>query len=58
MDPKQELINLLHDLSSNELTQVLDFIKSLQGKIHQEAFNFVLENYNETLHNLTDQEEE
>jgi len=57
MDPKQELINLLHDLSSDQLQQVLKYTRSLQEDFNQEAFDYVLEHYDDTLTKLTDKEE-
>lgn len=57
MDPKQELINLLHDLSSDQLQQVLKYTRNLQQDFNQEAFDYVLEHYDDTLTKLTDKEE-
>lgn len=57
MDHNQELSNLLHDLSSEQLQQVLKYTRSLQGDLNQEAFDYVIQNYNETLNKLTDEEE-
>lgn len=57
MNPKQELINLLHNLSSDQLQQVLEYTRSLQGDLNQKAFDYVLQNYNETLNLLKDEEE-
>lgn len=57
MDPKKELINLLHNLSSDQLLQVLEYTRSLQGDLNQEAFDYVIQNYHETLNLLKDEEE-
>lgn len=57
MDPKLELLNLLHELSSEQLQLVLDYTRSLQGDFDQEAFDYVLDHYDETLNKLTDEED-
>lgn len=57
MEPKKELLNLLHNLSSDQLLLVLNYTRSLQGDLHPEAFDFVIEHYDETLKKLTDEEE-
>lgn len=57
MDLNQELSNLLHDLSSEQLQQVLKYTRSLQGDFDPEAFDYVLDHYDETLNKLTDEED-
>lgn len=54
METKQELLDLLNGLTSDQLNLVVDFIKSLQGDLNQEAFGFIVEHYDDTLRQLKD----
>lgn len=53
---KEELFKALEELPADQIKLVGEYVKSLQEEegLDMEAFNYVTENYNETLKNLVE----
>lgn len=53
---KEELFQKIDNLSNEQLQVVSDYVEKLSKKkgLNMEAFNYVIENYSETLKDLVD----